>query len=296
VLAASPAPLSTHKATNEDHFDPGFHDANLFPAPLQFSYATTNEYGYVSNVPQQVHQVTNDEFLSRSSTYVDWSSAPSQTLLGTYRLNEAALVDPTYSPNWSSAPLPVPQDPYRFVGGELSNPALDWSSAPPLSHEGAYTAVSEGYFEPVLGSVEETVNPRYGNQFNIPPEVLGINPNDAINGFWYLDGSAFTTDPTPEMTSSSGITTQRNGTAFRSPSLPATQIAPNAANTHSSGDRIYCTHMGCPATFRRAADFRRHIKKHSAPGLPCPIKTCDYKSYRHDKLREHGRKKHGMTN
>ena len=344
TLAASPAPLGTHRATNEDHFDPGFHDANSFPAPLQFPY--------VSDVPQQVHQITNDGFLGRSSTHVDCSSAPSQTLLGTYRLTEEALVDPTfYSPNWSSAPsqtlqgshhftgeelpganfdwsfspFPVPQGPYRFAGGKL------WSSAPPLSHEGAYTAVGEGHFEPVLGSVEGATDTVYDEQFNVlhdgahtavddghfEPilgsvegatdtmydeqsnflrELLGINPNDGLDGFRGLDGFVSTTDHTPEMTNSSGITTESNGTISTSPSLPATQIASNAANTHSSGDRISCTHIGCSVTFGRAGDFRRHIKKHSTPELSCPIEACNYKSYHHDKLREHGHKKHGMTN
>ncbi|OCK95804.1 uncharacterized protein K441DRAFT_74900 [Cenococcum geophilum 1.58] len=314
------------------HIDLAFHDANSFPAPSQFSYATANERGYVSAsnsaycsstpLPQEVHQTTNDGFSGHSSDHADWPSAPSQALRSPYRPTEEAFLNTHFdSPDRSSAPsqtlhgshhftggelpganfdwpftpLPVPQGPYHFAGGELSDPSLDWSSVPPLSHEGAYTAVDEGHFEPVLGSVEGATDNVYDEQLDVLhdgahtavddghfepilgsvegavdtmyDELLGINPNDPINGFWGLDGFASTTDPTPEMTNSSGITTQRNGTAFTSPSLPAAQIAPNAANTHSSGDRISCTHMGCPATFRRAADFRRHFKKHSAPVL-----------------------------
>ena len=309
------APLGTHKAANEDHFDPAFHNANWFPAPSQpaVDKPSTSGSAYCPS--------TNDGFLGHSSGHAGSPSAPSQALWGPYHLGEEALVDPTfYFPDWSSAPsqtlhgshhftgeelpganfdwsftpLPVPQGHHRFAGGELCDPTLDWSSAPPLSHDGVHTAVDDGHFEPILGSVEGATDTLYDEQFNVLHEPLGINPNDAINGFWSLDDFAFTTDPTPKMTNSSGITTQRNGTAFTSP-LPATQITPNAANTHSRGDRISCTHVGCSATFGRAGDFRRHIKKHADPELSCSIKTCNYKSYRLDKLREHQRKRHGIA-
>jgi len=182
-----------------------------------------------------------------------------KALLGPYHLGEEALVDPTYFPDWSSAPLrtlhcshhfaneehsetnfdssfaplPVPQGPCRFAGGELSDPTLD---LPLLSHDGAHTAIDDGHFEPIPGSVEGATDTVYDEQFNVLHELLSINPNDTINGFWGLDGFAFTTDPTPEMTNSSGITTQRNGIAFTSPSLPATQIVPNdAISGHGRG-------------------------------------------------------------
>lgn len=155
-------------------------------------------------------------------------------------------------------------------------------------HNGVHTATDDDHFEPILGSVEGATDTMYD-------ELLGIDPNDAINGFGGLDGFASTTDPTPEMTKSPGITTQRSGTAFTGSSLPATHIAPNAANTHSSGGRISCSHVGCSATFGRAGDFRRHIKKHADPELSCSVKTCNYKSYRLDKLHEHQRKRHGIA-
>jgi len=132
VTAFSATP---HRAANEDHLDLAFHDANSFSAPSQFSYATTNEYDYVSNAPQQDHQIANDGFLGRSSTYVNWSSAPSQTLHGSHHFTGEELPGANF--DWSFAPLPVPQGPYRFAGGEPSDPTLDWSSAPP--------AVSGGY-------------------------------------------------------------------------------------------------------------------------------------------------------
>jgi hypothetical protein len=282
-------------------------------APSQLSYTAVDKPCSVSTsgsayypstpLPQEVHQTTNDGFLGHSSGHADSPSAPSQALWGLYHLSEEALVNPTfYSPDWSStslqtlhcshhfadeehsetnfdssfAPLPVPQSPCRFAGGELSDPTLD---LPLLSHDGAHTAIDDGRFEPIPGSVEGATDTVYDEQFNVLHEPLGINPNDAINGFWGLDGFAFTTDPTPEMMNSSGTTTQRNGIAFTSPSLPATQIIPNAANTHSSGDRIPCTHVGCSATFGRAGDFRRHIKTHADPELSCSVKTCNYKSY-----------------
>ena len=301
-------------------------------------------------MPQGVNQTTNDGFSGHSPGHVDWPSAPSQALWGPYHLSEEALVDPTfYPPDWSSAPLqtfhcshyfadeehsktnfdssfaplPVPQGPYHFAGKELCDLTLDLPSAPLLSHDGAYTAVDDGYFKPILDSVEGATDTVYDEQFNVLhdgvhtavddshfepilgpvegatdtmyDELLGINPNDAINGFGGLDGFASTTDPTPEVTNSSGIITQRNGIALTSPSLPATHIVPNAANTYSSGDRISCTHVGCSATFGRAGDFRRHIKKHADPELSCSVKTCNYKSYRLDKLREHQCKRHGIA-
>ncbi|XTI90258.1 hypothetical protein V2W45_638270 [Cenococcum geophilum] len=277
--SSTPLPQEVHQTTND-----GFsgHSSDHADWPSAPSQALRSPY-----------RPTEEAFLNTHFDSPDRSSAPSQTLHGSHHFTGGELPGANF--DWPFTPLPVPQGPYHFAGGELSDPSLDWSSVPPLSHEGAYTAVDEGHFEPVLGSVEGATDNVYDEQLDVLhdgahtavddghfepilgsvegavdtmyDELLGINPNDPINGFWGLDGFASTTDPTPEMTNSSGITTQRNGTAFTSPSLPAAQIAPNAANTHSSGDRISCTHMGCPATFRRAADFRRHFKKHSAPVL-----------------------------
>ncbi|KAF2800938.1 hypothetical protein K505DRAFT_331204 [Melanomma pulvis-pyrius CBS 109.77] len=50
---------------------------------------------------------------------------------------------------------------------------------------------------------------------------------------------------------------------------------------------------GCRQTFRRAGDYRRHMKKHEAPEFKCVDFDCDKAFYRLDKLRDHV-KVHGI--
>ncbi|KAH7072156.1 hypothetical protein BKA63DRAFT_605064 [Paraphoma chrysanthemicola] len=59
--------------------------------------------------------------------------------------------------------------------------------------------------------------------------------------------------------------------------------------------RITCGYPGCPRTFRRAGDCRRHMGKHQTPGFKCIVADCEKTFYRLDKVRDHCRQGHGIA-
>ncbi|KAF7679265.1 hypothetical protein GT037_003013 [Alternaria burnsii] len=67
------------------------------------------------------------------------------------------------------------------------------------------------------------------------------------------------------------------------------------ARHRTAETRISCTVDGCTKTFRRAGDYRRHMRKHQDPILKCIVDDCDMKFYRLDKLRDHIRQGHKMV-
>lgn len=73
---------------------------------------------------------------------------------------------------------------------------------------------------------------------------------------------------------------------------PAINIA---SGGRVNGERHACTYLGCPATFTRCSDLRRHAQMHSPARLQCHFENCDKRFYRVDKLREHLRRKHEMA-
>ncbi|KAJ4364386.1 hypothetical protein N0V83_008979 [Neocucurbitaria cava] len=71
-----------------------------------------------------------------------------------------------------------------------------------------------------------------------------------------------------------------------------TQAAINAQTR--AGDALHCPE-GCPATFARPADYRRHMKKHKPHAFPCLKIDCGKTFSRKDKLRDHMRQGHKFT-
>jgi len=73
------------------------------------------------------------------------------------------------------------------------------------------------------------------------------------------------------------------------PQVPVPAPAPVAA------DRIHCPH-GCPATFGRGGEYRRHMMIHEPARYRCPMVDCPKTFSRADKLRDHAKKGHGGRN
>jgi uncharacterized C2H2 Zn-finger protein len=53
-------------------------------------------------------------------------------------------------------------------------------------------------------------------------------------------------------------------------------------------ERLKCPE-GCEKTFRRAGDYRRHLKMHATPMYRCPVNGCDKKFHRKDKAFDHSK-------
>ncbi|KAH7072178.1 hypothetical protein BKA63DRAFT_417914, partial [Paraphoma chrysanthemicola] len=71
----------------------------------------------------------------------------------------------------------------------------------------------------------------------------------------------------------------------QAPAVPlATPCAAAPQPTNQTG--LTCPH-GCPNTFGRPGEYRRHMKKHAPGSFPCTQPGCSKTFYRNDKLRDH---------
>jgi hypothetical protein len=70
--------------------------------------------------------------------------------------------------------------------------------------------------------------------------------------------------------------------------IPA-QARPQRPQNKQAGNELLTCPKGCEKTFRRAGDFRRHMKKHSPPMYRCPFNGCDRTFYRKDKAFDHSK-------
>ncbi|RDW70032.1 hypothetical protein BP5796_08429 [Coleophoma crateriformis] len=75
--------------------------------------------------------------------------------------------------------------------------------------------------------------------------------------------------------------------------MPTSQNPPAGAS--ASHRRWGCSHQGCPITFGRSADAKRHAKRQHGPKTNCPIAACNYATARPDKMRAHAKTKHSAT-
>ncbi|KAF2846621.1 hypothetical protein T440DRAFT_482416 [Plenodomus tracheiphilus IPT5] len=90
------------------------------------------------------------------------------------------------------------------------------------------------------------------------------------------------------------------------PFQPIAPAPPRPANSHAelgaptdilaADTRIRCNFEGCTKTFGRPGDQHRHMRKHRPMKYKCIDVDCDMKFYRIDKLRDHLRQGHGITN
>ena len=72
---------------------------------------------------------------------------------------------------------------------------------------------------------------------------------------------------------------------------------PELTSSHTAHeiDRIKCPN-GCPTTFGRGGEYRRHMMMHERPRYRCPVIDCPKTFSRADKLRDHAKKGHGGRN
>ena len=75
--------------------------------------------------------------------------------------------------------------------------------------------------------------------------------------------------------------------AFSSVPVPPASTVPQAAVNH----RNLC-HEGCPETFGRPEEYRRHMKIHQPPEFRCVYTSCERTFTRLDKVRDHIRQGH----
>jgi predicted RNA-binding Zn-ribbon protein involved in translation (DUF1610 family) len=73
------------------------------------------------------------------------------------------------------------------------------------------------------------------------------------------------------------------------------QLAPSRATLATTNREGRHACFRCGKTFGRLSDLRRHARRYSSPTLLCGFEACQKRFNRHDKLREHRRKKHRIT-
>jgi hypothetical protein len=78
------------------------------------------------------------------------------------------------------------------------------------------------------------------------------------------------------------------------PQVPTAPIIPSVNNHIQNNPPTASRHCpyGCPNTFGRPGEYRRHMKKHNGPFFPCTHPCCGRMFYRQDKLRDHLSKGH----
>jgi hypothetical protein len=78
-------------------------------------------------------------------------------------------------------------------------------------------------------------------------------------------------------------------------SAPSVTSVPAPAPASATLGRMRCPH-GCPATFGRGGEYRRHMRNHEPHRFRCPMISCPKTFSRADKLRDHAKKGHGGHN
>jgi len=151
---------------------------------------------------------------------------------------------------------------------------------------GAFDVYRPGSSNLNAGLYDESLNLPYG-EFH-PELASAIAPTAPL---WDFDGI----QDFHQSNISLADAVQLNTTAF--PILvsapPATVAAPAAAA--AAADRLRCPH-GCPATFGRGGEYRRHMMIHEPARYRCPLVDCPKTFSRADKLRDHAKKGHGGRN
>ncbi|KAF2654871.1 hypothetical protein K491DRAFT_693412 [Lophiostoma macrostomum CBS 122681] len=145
--------------------------------------------------------------------------------------------------------------------------------------------------------------PGYMNGFEQPAAETGPQNFVAMANDMQYDGSAFL----PDLLDTGALNGYLEGPhdlAAVVPALPQpfpalcdppsavpipAQARPQRHQQDQAGDeRLRCP-KGCKSTFRRPAEFRRHMRKHETPQFQCLFNGCDKKFYRKDKAMAHSK-------
>lgn len=171
-------------------------------------------------------------------------------------------------------PIGIGYTPYSGVTGQSSNGWFTGTN----THGSSFT--------------EDTFN-QPGAEFQVPgPDILpvfeGVSPSFPEPSFAsMLDESAFLSQ---ELTNTFGANLFDNIAAFTPSTIPGPTIPP-VVNAPATGERLTCSN-GCPGSFGRPSEYRRHMKKHDRPRYRCPVTDCDRTFYRADKMRDHFNRGH----
>ncbi|KAI4919228.1 hypothetical protein J4E85_009486 [Alternaria conjuncta] len=76
------------------------------------------------------------------------------------------------------------------------------------------------------------------------------------------------------------------------PVIPSIIPSVNNQVQHANATASRQCPYGCPNTFGRPGEYRRHMKKHNGPFFPCTRPHCGRMFYRQDKLNDHLNKGH----
>jgi uncharacterized C2H2 Zn-finger protein len=108
---------------------------------------------------------------------------------------------------------------------------------------------------------------------NYDASMVSIQAPPSVNSF----GHAFSAPALPQLQPSSSISTSNAG-----------PIQPSGTNL------LACPH-GCQSTFGRPSEYRRHMTKHQGRAFNCTQPSCIKSFHRRDKLRDHLRQAHKIT-
>jgi hypothetical protein len=125
-------------------------------------------------------------------------------------------------------------------------------------------------------------------------DLTAIDPQESMESF-----NPLLLPTTTSMPAAPALPTHATNT-LTVPTAPR-PIARTAASRRSaaSTNAYTCSYAGCGKMFTRPGDLARHTQQHGVPQHPCLIHRCNRRGdnafYRADKLRDHQRRKHGIS-
>lgn len=149
-------------------------------------------------------------------------------------------------------------------------------------NESTFDVYRPGSFDPNAGFYNDSLNLQYGrvgmeNNFPMTPTAPVWDPNSVQD---FVQSNMFVT-----------AGAQLIPAAY----LAMVSAPPAPVPAPATADRLRCPH-GCPATFGRGGEYRRHMMIHERPRYRCPMVDCPKTFTRADKLRDHAKRGHGGRN
>ena len=210
-------------------------------------------------------------------------------------------------------PLPTSGQPFEFsytTGGHEESTSnglsfLRTQSVPLAQSVMVPTTDQQGFgTTPIIPHLapDVIVNPQFGGQVNLQTLLPGPLLESGPGTNHFHDRSSVTLTDTLQVVASTVPRSQQPHTDHVPQALgsndtrPSAQRDPVSTEMQPGAGRILCPIEGCTQSCRRPADFRRHLREHSAEKRQCPVEGCQrmFSTNRRDKLKEHLRKQHSV--
>jgi hypothetical protein len=193
-----------------------------------------------------------------------------------------------FIPALSSADYPVYSN--TIANGQL-DPTVQFPDFGVYNDFGAYNAF--GIYNHFNAMPDPLANPTPFTQWEMD-DLTAIDPQETMGSF-----NPLLPPTTTSMPAAPALPTHATN-MLTVPTAPRPIARTAISRRSTAGTNAYtCGYAGCGRIFTRGGDLARHTQQHGVPQHPCLIHRCNRRAanafYRADKLRDHQRRKHGIT-